>query len=98
MRSAAVATIRTENIAYYRNAAECFVEAGDDAKAAEAYGHAEEFTRSAQLYRKAGWFDHAVEVVQLHRSSIAEADAERIIDVAKLHYFKENKLEYVFDF
>ncbi|PSS06635.1 hypothetical protein PHLCEN_2v3591 [Hermanssonia centrifuga] len=93
MRSAAVATIRTENIAYYRNAAECFVEAGDDAKAAEAYGHAEEFTRSAQLYRKAGWFDHAVEVVQSHRSSIAEADAERIIDVAKLHYFKENKLE-----
>lgn len=96
LRSASMATTRKETLAYYRNAAECFVEADDDHEAAKAYLSAEEFTRSAQHYRKAGSFDEAVHVVQAHRQHISPVDAEVIIDVAKLYYVKENRLEYVF--
>lgn len=95
LQSATLSKARKETIAYYRNAAECFIEANDDRRAAEAYLHAEEFTRSAQHYRKAGSFDDAVLVVQTHRQQIAPVDAETIIDVAKLHYVKENRLELV---
>ncbi|THG96062.1 hypothetical protein EW026_g5704 [Hermanssonia centrifuga] len=91
--SAVAAAKRSEKIAYHRNAAECFVEAADDVRAAEAFLHAELFTRAAQHYRKAGMFDNAVEVIQSHRTSIQDDDAENIIAVAKMHYFKHQALE-----
>lgn len=95
LRSAAVALVREEKLAYYRNAADCFVEVDEYRKAAAAYLQAEEFTLSAQYYRRGGLFDEAVEVVQNHGDRIREKDAAAIIDVAKLHYVKESRLEYV---
>jgi tetratricopeptide (TPR) repeat protein len=93
LRSASVAAVREETLAYYRNAAECWAEIDEYRKAAAAYLHAEEFTLSAQHYRRCGLFDEAVAVVQEHRHGIPEADATVIIDVAKLHYVKESRLE-----
>ena len=92
-KSASVASAARERVAYYRIAAECFVEADDHRRAAEAYLRAEDFTKAAQHYRKAGLFDEAVNVVQNHRQSVPEKFADTIIDVAKLHYIKENRLE-----
>ncbi|GJE94213.1 hypothetical protein PsYK624_103810 [Phanerochaete sordida] len=92
-KSASVASAARERVAYYRIAAECFVEADDHRRAAEAYLRAEDFTKAAQHYRKAGLFDEAVNVVQNHRQSIPEKFADTIIDVAKLHYIKENRLD-----
>ncbi|THH32624.1 hypothetical protein EUX98_g1581 [Antrodiella citrinella] len=83
----------TEKLAYYRIAAECFSEGGEDGRAAEAYLSASEYTRSAQHYRKAGMFDEAVDVVQKHSEDIPSPSAEKIIDVAKIHYFTKNKLD-----
>src|ERR1700683_3352895 len=51
-----------EKRAYYRAAGECFVKYGDNDRAAKAYLCAEEYTLSAQLYRKEGSFDDAVYV------------------------------------
>lgn len=82
-----------ETRAYYRIAAECFSEAGDYRRAAQSYFSAEEFTRSAQCYRKANMFDKAVEVIKSHRDKIKQDDAEAILSIAKLYYFREHRLE-----
>lgn len=91
--SAKVADSRQEKLAYYRIAAECFSEGDDYGSAAKAYLSALEYTRSAQHYRKAGMFDEAVDVIQTHRKDIPAPAAEKILDVAKIHYFTSNKLE-----
>ncbi|KAI0079047.1 hypothetical protein K474DRAFT_723989 [Panus rudis PR-1116 ss-1] len=92
INSAKASRTALESRAYYRIAAECFAEAGNDRQAAEAYLSAQEYTRSAQFYRKADLFDDAVQVVETHRSDIAPADADAILEIAKLYYFKENQL------
>ncbi|EJF58550.1 P-loop containing nucleoside triphosphate hydrolase protein, partial [Dichomitus squalens LYAD-421 SS1] len=78
---------------YYRIAAECYVRCGDSGKAGAAYRHAGEYTLSAQHFRKAGMFDDAVEVIQVHETDVRPDVAQSIIDVSKLYYIKENKLE-----
>ncbi|TCD62368.1 hypothetical protein EIP91_006977 [Steccherinum ochraceum] len=93
LASAEVAESRQERLAYYRIAAECFTEGDENGRAAAAYLSATEYTRSAQHYRKAGMFDEAVNVVQTHRKDIPAPAAEKIIDVAKLHYFTKNKVD-----
>lgn len=93
LASASAANVRSEMLPYYRNAADCFVEAGEHKRAAEAYLHAEDFTRSAQYYRKAGSFDEAIDVIKTHPKDIPKGDANAIVSVAKLHYFKTNHLE-----
>ena len=93
LSSAEVADSRQEKLAYYRIAAECFVEGGDYGRAGKAYLSASDFTRSAQYYRKAGMFDEAVEVIQVHKRDIPSKTAKKIMDVAKIHYFTANKIE-----
>ncbi|KAH8101589.1 hypothetical protein BXZ70DRAFT_104267, partial [Cristinia sonorae] len=93
LSSAKVAENRQERLAYYRIAAECFAEGDDFGKAGEAYLSAAEYTRSAQHYRKAGMFDEAVDVIKAHNKDIPEQAAEKIMDIAKIHYFTKNKLD-----
>lgn len=93
LKSGAIASVAREITAYYRNAAECFVEADDHRRAAETFLKAEDFTRAAQHYRKAGLFDEAVDTVQRYSRAIPEQFANTIVDVAKLHYVKENRLD-----
>jgi len=87
------ATTMKEKKAYLRNAADCFENALDDFKAAQAYAEAEEFTVAAKLYRKCAKFDEAVAIVTDHRQFVEQEVAENIIDVARLFYFKGGELE-----
>ncbi|KAJ7237490.1 hypothetical protein B0H12DRAFT_1238227 [Mycena haematopus] len=80
-------------LAYFRIAAECFEEAGEELKAAEIYLKAQEYTRSTELYRKLGKFDEAVDIVKGHREEIRPEVVANVTNVARLFYFKEQKLE-----
>ncbi|KAJ6577097.1 hypothetical protein B0H10DRAFT_1963249 [Mycena sp. CBHHK59/15] len=80
-------------LAYFRIAGECFEDAGHDLRAAQAYQDAREFTRSAELYRKLGKFDEAVAIVKGHEDDIRPEVVANVINVARLFYFKEQKLD-----
>ncbi|KAI0716097.1 hypothetical protein C8T65DRAFT_606293 [Cerioporus squamosus] len=83
----------TEKKAYYRIAAECYVHAGDDQKAARAYVSATEYTLAAQHFRKAGMFEEAVSVVKAHKDKVAENVASSIIDVSRLYFLREKQIK-----
>jgi uncharacterized protein YgiB involved in biofilm formation len=80
-------------LAYFRIAAECFEDAGDDLQAAQSYRDAEEYTRSTELYRKLGKFDEAVAIVKMHKEKIRPDVVTNVTNVARLYYFREQKLE-----
>ncbi|KAL0065389.1 hypothetical protein AAF712_007595 [Marasmius tenuissimus] len=82
-----------DRLTYYRNAAEAYERAEDFKVAAETYVRAEEFATAATLYRQHGFFDEAVDVVKKHRSRMPEEMTESIILVARLYYFRENRLQ-----
>ncbi|KAI0770957.1 hypothetical protein BD413DRAFT_613484 [Trametes elegans] len=82
----------TEKRAYYRIAAECFVNSGDDQKGAQAYLDAGEYTLAAQHFRKAGKFNEAVAVVKAHKGQMSASVAETIVEVTKLYYLRESQL------
>ncbi|KAJ7671947.1 hypothetical protein B0H17DRAFT_1208872 [Mycena rosella] len=82
-----------KTLAYFRIAAECFEDAGDDLQAAQSYRDAEEYTRSTELYRKLGNFDEAVAIVKTHKARIRPEVVTSVTSVARLYYFKEQKLE-----
>lgn len=66
-------------------------ESGDHERAGSFFLFAEEYTASAQAYRKADMFERAVHVVKQYE---VEPDvATSIVSVAKLHYFKEDEVE-----
>ncbi|KAJ7293966.1 hypothetical protein C8J57DRAFT_1444990 [Mycena rebaudengoi] len=82
-----------KTFAYFRIAAECFEDAGDDLQAAQAYQDAREFTRSAELWRKLGRFDEAVAIVKAHKKEVRPDVVDKVVNVARLFYFKEQKFE-----
>jgi len=75
----------------YGLAAECFSSAGHHEKAGDAYRDAQEFSLSAQSYRKAGCFDKCVDVIQKYRSRIEDEVAESLLDICRK--LRENKLK-----
>ncbi|TFK88273.1 hypothetical protein K466DRAFT_598787 [Polyporus arcularius HHB13444] len=83
----------TEKRAYYRIAAECYVHAGDDPKAARAYVAATEYTLAAQHFRKAGLFEDAVSVVQSHKDKVLSTVASSIVDVSRLYFLREKQIK-----
>ncbi|KAJ7743864.1 hypothetical protein B0H16DRAFT_1889844 [Mycena metata] len=83
----------TSTLAYFRIAAECFEDAGEDLSAAQNYQDAKEYTRSAELYRKLGRFDEAVDIVKNHKAKIRPEVVANVTNVARLFYFKEHKLD-----
>ena len=82
-----------EKFAYYRNAAECYLEASELKKAAEAYILINEHTKAAQIYRQGGLFDEAIDTIERYSEQIQPSDADKIRDVAKIHYSKEQDIE-----
>ncbi|KAJ6614863.1 hypothetical protein B0H10DRAFT_2042924 [Mycena sp. CBHHK59/15] len=78
---------------YFRRAGECFEHSGNDIQAIGAYRSACEFTRVAELYRKLGKFDEAVDIVQNHRQDIDPDVYDKVIHVARLFYVKEDQLK-----
>ncbi|KDQ30332.1 hypothetical protein PLEOSDRAFT_155016 [Pleurotus ostreatus PC15] len=80
---------------YFVNAADCFEIGGDYFRAAECYEHVEEFTKSCRLYRKAGKFVQAVDIINSHKGQMDTDVAESIMDVARLFYFTKHDLNCV---
>jgi tetratricopeptide (TPR) repeat protein len=93
MNSANAATLRSEKLTYYRLAAECYSDAEDLRKAAKAYIQAERHTRAAQTYRKGGFFNEAVDTIGQYKAHVDPEEADKILSVAKVHYFKQQDLE-----
>lgn len=69
-------------------AADCYVNSGDNQKAADAYLDAKEYTLATQHFRKAGKFDNAVDVIRNHEEHIDSDVIENIMDVARLEYIR----------
>ena len=84
----------TEKNAYYRIAAQCYVDAGLDSEAAWAYVQAMEYTLAAQHYRKAGEFEKAVELIKSHGPKMQAEVVESIVDVSKLYFLREKQIGY----
>lgn len=82
-----------ETRAYYRIAGECFVNHGDNLKAAQVYLDAEEYTIAAQLYRKEGHFDDVVHVVRSYRDRMQPNVVESILNIVRLFYLRNFELE-----
>ncbi len=85
----------TEKKAYYRIAAQCYVDSGEDHKAAQAYSLATEYTLAAQHYRKAGKFEEAVDVIKEHKGRMQSTVVQSIVDVSKLYFLREKQIKYV---
>ena len=83
----------TEKKAYYRIAAQCYVDSGEDYKAAEAYLLATEYTLAAQHFRKAGKFEEAVNVIKQHKERMQVDVVERIVDVSRLYFLREKQIK-----
>lgn len=88
-----VTPLAKARLSYYRNSAECYQEASEIKKAGEMYLLAEEHTEAAKVFRKGGLFDEAVDTIDKYSEQIEPADAEKIRDVAKIHYSLEQNLE-----
>ncbi|TDL28963.1 hypothetical protein BD410DRAFT_818373 [Rickenella mellea] len=80
-------------VAYLKVAGDCFVEVGKFSRAAQSYLEAEQYTLATQNFRKAGLFDDAVNVIRCYSGKVRQEVADSVVDVAKLYYFKEGKLE-----
>ncbi|KAI6011661.1 hypothetical protein BKA83DRAFT_630943 [Pisolithus microcarpus] len=75
-----------EKLQYYRTAAECYVRAADDCKAADAYLNAEEYELAAKHYRKAGIFNRTVDVLKSHSKKMSRDCADELLTVCRLYY------------
>ncbi|KAG5646925.1 hypothetical protein DXG03_002001 [Asterophora parasitica] len=78
---------------YFRRAGECFEEGAENLRAANTYVDAHEYTTAAKLFRKLGLFDEAVAVIKANEEHMQNDIVESIKEVARLYYFREEKLE-----
>ncbi|KAI5829770.1 hypothetical protein K523DRAFT_416462 [Schizophyllum commune Tattone D] len=79
--------------AYYRAAANAYLEASDEASAARAFIKAGDFAEGAQLYRKLGNFDETMDIVRKYRSKLTETLVERLTTVSRLYYFQTKEFK-----
>ncbi|KAI6021001.1 hypothetical protein BKA83DRAFT_14200 [Pisolithus microcarpus] len=75
-----------QKLQYYRTAAECYIRAANDRKAADAYLNAEEYELAAKRYRKAGKFDKTVDVLKSHSEKMSRDCADELFTVCRLYY------------
>ncbi|EJD54497.1 hypothetical protein AURDEDRAFT_179643, partial [Auricularia subglabra TFB-10046 SS5] len=81
---------------YFWHAGECFEEAGRThfPRAAKCFEQCEQYVLAANLYRDVGNFDDAVRVVWSHWQELSSNDdAVRIINTARLLYYKDDMRE-----
>ena len=80
-----------DKLQYYHNAAECYVRAGDDRKAAIGYLSAQEYDSAARRFRKAGLFDETLEVLHKHSQKIPSESSEELYTVCRLFYCSKHE-------
>ena len=79
---------RRERLAYYTNAAECFVQGRKTKEAGGCFVHAEMYSKAARAYREGGHFDEMVEVLEGHADQIEPNLLVQLTKVAQMNYFK----------
>ncbi|KAG6330340.1 hypothetical protein ID866_8749 [Astraeus odoratus] len=82
-----------EKLQYYYNAAECYVRAAENCKAADAYVCAEEYEEAAKHYRKAGIFDKTVDIIQAHADKMSRECADDLLAVCRLYYCSKDDVK-----
>lgn len=82
---------RRERLAYYTNAAECFVQGRKLMEAGDCFVHAEQYSRAARVYREGGHFDEMVEVLEEHADKIEPNIVAQLKKIAQMNYFKVSK-------
>jgi len=82
---------RRERLAYYANAAECFVQGRRFKEAGSCFVHAEKYSKAARAYREGGCFDEMVDVLEKYGHQIEADLLARLTKVAQMNYFKVGK-------
>ncbi|KIJ60080.1 hypothetical protein HYDPIDRAFT_117540 [Hydnomerulius pinastri MD-312] len=80
----------SDKLYYYRNAADCYIRAGDDRKGAVAYVAAQEYDLAARRFRKAGLFDNTLEILHKHPQKISSESTHELHNVCRLFYVSKN--------
>ncbi|KAI5986328.1 hypothetical protein EDD15DRAFT_2373322 [Pisolithus albus] len=75
-----------EKMHYYRTAAECYIRAADDRKAADAYLNSEEYELAANYCHKAGMLDKTIDVLASHWEKVSRTCADELLTVCRLYY------------
>jgi len=83
---------RREKLAYYTNAAECFVQGRGLMEAGDCFVRAEQYSKAARAYREGGHFDEMVKVLEEHADQIEANLLAQLKKVAQMNYFKVSKL------
>ncbi|KAG2048327.1 hypothetical protein BDR06DRAFT_976091 [Suillus hirtellus] len=86
-------TTGNQKLQYYCNSVDCYVRAGDDLKAAEAYFNAQEFEQVARRYRKVGRFDRNLHVLNDHGMDIPEEPTTKLCVVCEQSYCSRNNTQ-----
>ncbi|QRW07577.1 P-loop nucleoside triphosphate hydrolase [Ceratobasidium sp. AG-Ba] len=80
-----------QQISCYNRAAECFLQAEDWKKGAQAFLCAEEYDLAAKNFRRAGCFTEAVDVVKYHKDRMQKALTDEIIGLARLEFLRKSQ-------
>lgn len=86
-----------ERLAYYANAADCFVQGRMLKEAGGCFVHAEQYSKAARVYREGGHFDEMVGVLKGHKKRIEASLLAQLTKVAQMHYFKVGKSPTIAD-
>ncbi|TFY54263.1 hypothetical protein EVJ58_g8968 [Rhodofomes roseus] len=92
-KSGSEADSAREKRAYFRISAECFQRSNDLFRAAQAYKDAEEYDKSASLYRQDGSFDDALDIIERYRDSMDQRVVTSITDVSCLVYLRNRNIK-----
>ena len=84
-----------EKLAYYANAAECFIQGRRFGRAGGCFVYAEQYSKAARAYREGGHFDEMVEVLEEHEDQIEANLHARLTKVAQMNYFKVGSKPFV---
>ena len=82
---------RKEKLAYYANAADCFLRGRRLKKAGNCFFRAEQYSKAACVYREGGHFDEMVEILKGHARQIEPSLLAQLTKVAQMNYFKVGK-------
>ena len=75
-----------DKLQYYCNAADCYVHARDDRKAAEAFLDAQEYDLAARHFQKAKLFNKTLEVLHQYSQKISSESSEELYTMCRLFY------------
>ena len=82
-----------DKLQYYRNAADCYVRAEDDRKAADAYLNAREYDLAVRRFWKVGLFDKTLEVFHEHSENISSELSEELYSQCRLFYCSKRDVD-----